>query len=125
MKRQRCYPQRTLYLSTQHGDNPYILWFNCYRTQCFVHSLGWAVDSDHVFSLLFGIRNFARGQNMKKLLLATALASSLAGASYADGMADPMIEAPVITAAAESSSLSAGAVMAMLTISILWAALDD
>jgi hypothetical protein len=61
---------------------------------------------------------------MKHTLAAIALiATSLP--SFAGGVSDPVIEAPVIEAAAESSSLSAAAVMAIMTISIVWAALDD
>lgn len=61
---------------------------------------------------------------MKNTLAALALITTTIPA-LAGGVADPVIEAPVIEAAAESSTLTASAVMAIMTISILWAALDD
>ncbi len=65
------------------------------------------------------------GDTMKKRCAALAVTLAMTSAAQAGSVSDPEIEAPVIAAAAESSSLSAGTVMAIMTISILWAALDD
>ncbi|SHG33824.1 hypothetical protein [Cognatishimia maritima] len=61
---------------------------------------------------------------MKKALLALAIATATTPA-MAGGMSEPMVEAPVIEADAASSANEAATVMAILTIAILAAALDN
>lgn len=60
---------------------------------------------------------------MKKLALAAALTVA-ASTAFAGGMADPIIEAPVIEEVATSSS-SAGLVVPLLLIAIVAAAVAD
>ncbi|MGH1465629.1 MAG: hypothetical protein ACRBBQ_09755 [Cognatishimia sp.] len=62
---------------------------------------------------------------MNQIFAAAAILAVTSTQSIAGGMNDPVIPAPIIIDSAESSSPSSGAVMALLTISILWAALDD
>lgn len=61
---------------------------------------------------------------MKTTFAALALMAVSVTSVQAGGMSDPVIEAPIITASAESSTLSSNAVMGILVASILWAALD-
>jgi len=60
---------------------------------------------------------------MKKFAIAAAFWAATAPA-FAGGMEDPIVEAPVIVADAASSANEAATVMAIMTIAILWAALD-
>ncbi|GAA6207670.1 hypothetical protein NBRC116601_09630 [Cognatishimia sp. WU-CL00825] len=62
---------------------------------------------------------------MKQIFTAAAILAITSTHSFAGGMSDPVIPAPVIAESASSSTPSSGAIMALLTISILWAAIDD
>ncbi|UZD92244.1 hypothetical protein [Cognatishimia activa] len=61
---------------------------------------------------------------MKTIVAILAIVAATSPA-IAGGMADPVIEAPVIEADASSSGNEAATVMAIMTIAMLWAALDN
>ena len=59
---------------------------------------------------------------MKKLVLAAALTAS-ASTAFAGGMAEPIIEAPVVVE--ETTGSSAGIVVPLILLAVLVAALAD